>query len=179
MRSWWSGSPSPGADLDTATLLRRFVEASRRAEIIALVNTAGTEADVAGVAVGELCEAYDAEVSFVVVTRPGYGTREAVGRLGLSAEQAEAVAADRLLTAALGSSRAEVHEGRDLLGLGLHRLVLAPWTGGSGRQIVVGVGRMDGEGFDPPELALLEAVTDGVGHGLERAWLGAERDRHV
>src|SRR5690349_23916563 len=33
--------------------------------------------------------------------------------------------------------------------------------------------------FDPPELALLEAVTDGVGHGLERAWLGAERDRHV
>jgi diguanylate cyclase (GGDEF)-like protein len=179
MRSWWSGSPSPGEDLDTATLLRRFVEASRRAEIIALVNSARTEADVAGVAVDELCEAFDAEIAFVVVTWPGYGTREAVGRLGLSAEQADAVASDRLLTAALGSSRAEVHEGPDVLGLGLRRLVLTPWTASSGRQIVVGVGRMAEDGFDPPELALLEAVTDGVGHGLERAWLGAERDRHA
>jgi diguanylate cyclase (GGDEF)-like protein len=179
MRSWWSASASPSEPVDTAALLRRFVEASRRAEIIALVNTARTEGDVARIAVDELCEAFDAEVSFVVVTRPGYGPRETVGSVGLSDAQAAAVATDRLCTAALGAARAEVHQGSDLLGLGLRRLALSPWTAANGRQMVVGVGRLADEGFDPAELALLEAVTDGVGHGLERAWLGAERDRQI
>src|SRR5205809_652544 len=32
---------------------------------------------------------------------------------------------------------------------------------------------------DAAELALLEAVTDGAGHALERAWLGVERERHA
>lgn len=176
MQSWSSPSDS-FHDAPSASLARRFVEASRRAEIVALVNSARTEREIAAVAVDEFSEAFDAEVVFVVVTRPRYGERETIGYTGMTAERAGAMSSDRLCRAALGATRAEIHAGEDLLGLGAFQVAVSPWTATNGRQMVIGVGRLYDEPFDSPELALLEAVTASVGHGLERAWLSAERDR--
>ena len=63
MRSSWS--PSADGTGDDVALLRRrrFVEAARRAEIIALVNRASAEAS-ADALTRELCEAFDAEFAF-------------------------------------------------------------------------------------------------------------------
>jgi hypothetical protein len=52
MRS--SSSSSAERPLD-AELLRRFLEASRRARIVALVNAARSERELAEVVVSELC----------------------------------------------------------------------------------------------------------------------------
>ena len=46
-------------------LLGRFLVASRRSEIVALINSACLEGDLGPVVAGELCEAYDAEIGFV------------------------------------------------------------------------------------------------------------------
>ncbi len=161
---------------DVAGLVRRFVEASRRAEIIALVNSAHTDREVARATVDELCEALEAEITFVVVTRPDRGERETIGGMGLTAEEGDAVGGDPLVRAALGASRPRTHAGPDLLGAGVRRLALAPFTAENGRQVVIGVGRLYDEEFDAAELALLEAVAESVGHALERTWLAAERD---
>ena len=67
MPSW--SSPSRSSCGDPASLTRRFVETSRRAEIVALVNSKRTEEEVAAVAVDELTEAFDAEAAFVMVGR--------------------------------------------------------------------------------------------------------------
>jgi diguanylate cyclase (GGDEF)-like protein len=179
MRSSWSPLPEDTGGADDDTIVRRFVEASRRAEIIALVNSARTDREVAAVAVDELCEALEAEAAFVVVTRPGREERETIGYVGLTAGQAAAVGAHPLPRAALGKPRPQTHANSDLLGLGALHVALAPWTAENGRQLVIGVARLYDEPFDPAELALLEAVTTSVGHALERAWLGAERDRNA
>src|SRR6266480_4365346 len=64
MRSW----SSPSAESTQAAgaagepeMVRRFVEASRRAEIIAMVNSAGSEEKLAESVSEELCEAFEAE----------------------------------------------------------------------------------------------------------------------
>jgi diguanylate cyclase (GGDEF)-like protein len=179
MQSSWSASPDPAGAEDRPDVVRRFVEASRRAEIIALVNSAGSDREVARATVDELCEALEAELAFLVVTRPDRGERETIGHLGLTPAQADAVGADPLTRAAFGTARPRAHAGEDLLGLGVRRLALSPWTADGGRQVVIGVGRLYDEPFDAAEIALLEAVTASVGHALERAWLAAERDRHA
>ena len=86
MRSLSSPSHSAYEEADLASLTRRFVEASRRAELVALVNSATTEEEIAGVAVSELAEAFDAEVVFVIATRPRHGERLVVGCTGVSAQ---------------------------------------------------------------------------------------------
>ena len=179
MQSSWSASPDPAGAEDRPDVVRRFVEASRRAEIIALVNSAGSDREVARATVDELCEALEAELAFLVVTRPDRGERETIGHIGLTPVQADAVGADALTRAAFGTARPRAHGGDDLLGLGTRRLALSPWTAEGGRQVVIGVGRLYDEPFDAAEMALLEAVTASVGHALERAWLSAERDRHA
>ena len=67
----WSLRSAERQDTDP-TMLRRFVEASRRAEIIALVNAAGSDDELGEVVTAELCEAFEAEVAFMVA-RPGGG----------------------------------------------------------------------------------------------------------
>ena len=62
-----SSSRSAELPLD-GELLRRFLEASRRARIAALVNAARTEEELAELAVVELCEAYDAEIAIGAIT---------------------------------------------------------------------------------------------------------------
>ena len=118
MRSWSSLLAEGATGVDEA-ILRRFVEASRRAEIIALVNSARTEAELGEVVAAELCEAYEAEIAFVLAAQaPGAGA-ELVGSAGLGgqADAAAAVLADATSLSALDAARAEVHAGENLLGL--------------------------------------------------------------
>ena len=84
-----------------------------------------------------------------------------------------------LCVEALDGSRAQVHGGHDLLGFGARWVVLSPWTADDGRRMLIGVARLYDEGFDPSEVALLEAVTESVGHALERAWFAAERTQYA
>ena len=177
MRSSSSPSHSAYDETDLASLTRRFVEASRRAEIVALVNSVTTEGEVAGVAVNELSEAFDAEVVFVMTTRPRHGERLVIGSTGLSPEVVARLGNAPLCVASLAAPRAQVHAGEDMLGLGARYVALSPGTAANGRQLLIGVGRLYDEPFDAAEIALLEAVTISVRHGLERAWLAAERER--
>jgi len=80
---------------------------------------------------------------------------------------------------ALVGWRAQAHSGHDLLEVGARRLVLSPWTSDGGRRLLIGAARLYDESFEPGEVALLEAVTESVGHALERAWMAAERDQHA
>ena len=179
MRSLSSPSHSPYEDSELASLRRRFVEASRRAEIVALVNSATAEAEVADVAVSELAEAFDAEIVFVVATRPRHGESQVVGLTGVSARSCARLGAHPLITTALTAVRASIHAGEDVLGLGARQVALSPSTAADGRQLVIGVGRLYEEPFDAAEIALLEAVTTSVRHALERAWLTADRERQA
>src|SRR5438270_2535241 len=89
MRSWSSLLAEGATGVDEA-ILRRFVEASRRAEIIALVNSARTEAELGEAVAAELSEAYEAEVAFVLAA-PGPGwPPELVGSAGLGGQSAGA-----------------------------------------------------------------------------------------
>ena len=158
------------ADLDVVLLRRRFVEASRRAEIIALVNRVNSEEQLAAVVTSELCEAFDAEFAFLLGLRRG-GRLEALGSTGLTSEQLLRVLDDPLLTGALAGRQAETHLGPDLLGLGAKAAALA-----GGGAAVLGVARVREQRFDEAERALLEAVAESTGHSLARGRLARERD---
>jgi diguanylate cyclase (GGDEF)-like protein len=179
MRSWsWpslDGAAGAGADRDE--MLQRFVEASRRAEILAMVNSARSEAEVGEAVTGELCEAFEAEVSFLVVQRAEGAPPELVGASGLIGEQGRALLHDPLVMAGLRGEAPAGLEGVDALGIGLRWLAVESFAADSGGRAVVGVGRLYDEAFDPAEIALLRAVNESAGHALERFWLGAERAR--
>src|SRR3954447_18943816 len=138
----WSSASASAEHQDHSTVVRRFVEASRRAEIIGVVNSARTAEEVAQATADELCEALEAELGFITVTRPDRGLRETIGQTGMTPAQAAALTADPLWRAALGSVRPEVHHGLDLLGVGARHVVLSPWTADNGRQAVIGVARL-------------------------------------
>jgi HD-GYP domain-containing protein (c-di-GMP phosphodiesterase class II) len=154
---------------------RRFVEASRRAEIIAMVNEAHTEHEVTGAVSAELCEAFEAEVGFVVIAEARYEVPRFLGVLGLSAQQQARVLGDPLLAATLEAGESRSFASEDLFGIGAKAAALAPFHGGKGERIAVGAIRLYAQDFDEPEVALLDAVTKATGHALERAWLTAER----
>ena len=85
-------------------LLRRFLVASRRGEIVALINGAHLEERPGAVVASELCEAYDAEIGFVVVARPGSTTAELIGRVGLIGEDPATIFADAVCSGALSAA---------------------------------------------------------------------------
>ena len=178
MLSWWSASASSISEVSDGTL-SRFFEASRRAEIVSLVNSARSETEVARVVVEELGDALEAEVAFILAADPGRRARLILGQPKLTAKQIGAIVRHGLCVEALDGTRARVHNGHDLLGLGACRLVLSPWAADDGRRILIGAARFYDEGFDPGEVALLEAVTESVGVALERTWMAAERDQHA
>jgi signal transduction histidine kinase len=151
-------------------LLRRFVEAARRAQIVTLVNRAGTEAELGELVTAELCEAFEAEVAFVLAASDG-GSRSIVGSYGLRPEEAKRLV-DQDLPALDGPRR---DDGFDLRSSGARAVVTAPF--GSAMRGVVGVARLYDQSFDEAEAALLEAVAASVGHALERLRLAEERDR--
>jgi PAS domain S-box-containing protein len=155
-------------------LLRRFVEAARRAQIVTIVNLARSEAELGELFTAELCEAYEAEIAFVLAAHDGRVVPALVGAHGLTPDQGAALLDDERCVRALTLTEPQVHEG-DLLGIGIRRLVLAPFVGEVDRG-VVGVARLYDEPFDDGEVALLEAVSESIKHALERIRLGKERD---
>jgi diguanylate cyclase (GGDEF)-like protein/putative nucleotidyltransferase with HDIG domain len=165
-------------------MLRRFVEASRRAEIVALVNSARSEAELGEVVSAELCEAYEAEVAFVVAAPSEGAPPEIIGATGLDDAAGIGLLREPLVVNVLTSAEPDVTQPASraapgLLGIGAEALVLAPFATPTGERAVVGVARLYEQPFDEAEVALLEAVTASVGHALERLWIASERDRRA
>jgi DNA-binding transcriptional ArsR family regulator len=168
-----SSSPSPD---EHQALLQRFVIASRRGEIVALINSARSEHDLGMVVAAELCEAFEAEIAFVLVDRANASAAELIGRVGLASDDALALLREPLCAQALTETTALTERGEDLLGQGIRSVALAPATAGAAR-VLVGVGRLYEQGFDEDELGLLEAVTKSTAHALERFGLEHQLER--
>ncbi len=154
-------------------LLRRFVEAARRAQIVTIVNLARSEAELGELFTAELCEAFEAEIAFVLAARDG-GTAALVGAHGLTRDQRAVLLDDERFTRVLSNGETRLYK-TDLLGIGVRALGVAPFAGDVDRG-VVGVARLYDERFDEGEVALLEAVGESFKHALERIRLGEERD---
>ena len=155
-------------------LRRRFVEAARRAQIVTIVNLARSEAELGELFTAELCEAFEAEIAFVLAASEGKAAPALVGAHGLGPDQCTELPYDERCAHALTFAEPRVYEG-DLLGIGVRQLVLAPFAGEVDRG-VVGVARLYDEPFDEGEVALLEAVSESLKHALERIRLGKERE---
>jgi diguanylate cyclase (GGDEF)-like protein len=158
--------------------LRRFVEASRRAEIIALVNSARSEADLGDTVTLELCEAFEAEVAFVLGAHSDGSPPVLVGSTGLTDHQGERLLHEPVTVGGLGATEPVAIEGDNLLGIGAVSVAMsAAQTGGD--RVLVGVARIHQQPFDASELALLEAVTKSTVIALQRMWLSEERERRA
>jgi PAS domain S-box-containing protein len=155
-------------------LVRRFVEAARRAQIVTIVNLARSEAELGELFTAEVCEAFEAEIAFVLAARDGGAARTLVGAYGLTPDQRADLLNDERCARALTYEEAQLYQG-DLLAIGVRELVLVPFAGEVDRG-VVGVARLYDERFDEAEVALLEAVVESIKHALERIRLGEERD---
>ena len=167
-----SSRPSAPSTDGRDQLLRRFVEAARRAQFVSLVNRARSEAELGDLLTAELCEAFEAEIAFVLAS--GEDGRSLVGAYGLQLPEAA-----RLLDRGLLDCSIEVPqrlEGQNLLSVGARALVVAPF-GATTPRGVVGVARLHDEPFDETEAALLEAVAASIAHALERLRLAEELDR--
>jgi two-component system, OmpR family, phosphate regulon sensor histidine kinase PhoR len=169
LSSWRSANGRDQRD----ELLRRFVEAARRAQIITIVNLARSEAELGELFTAELCEAFEAEIAFVLADDDGAGS-SLVGAHGLTSEHRAVLVEDERF-ARLLTDREVQPAPTDLLEIGVRELVLVPFSGEVDRG-VVGVARLYDEPFDEGELALLESVADSMRHALERIRLGEERD---
>jgi two-component system, OmpR family, phosphate regulon sensor histidine kinase PhoR len=149
------------------------VEAARRAQIVTIVNRARTEAELGELVTAELCEAFDAEVAFVLGGWKGERW-SVVGSYGLRPEEVQGLLQQEFLAAA---ETDPVRAGARLRPpLGACALLSAP-LGGESMLGVVGVARLYDLSFDDAEAALLEAVAASIGHALERVRLADERDQ--
>jgi putative nucleotidyltransferase with HDIG domain len=173
---WWSSQSAETSPADYDAMRRRFVEASRRAEIIAMVNSAPSEEELAQVVSAELCEAFEAEISFIAVAEDRYEVPRLTGSTGLRRGDVNKVLGDQLVASALASESASAFAGENLLGVGGRSAALAAFEAEKGQRAVIGVARLYGQEFDEAEIALLDAVTRATGHALERSWLTAERE---
>jgi HD-GYP domain-containing protein (c-di-GMP phosphodiesterase class II) len=172
---WWSSQSAETGRDDYEAMRRRFVEASRRAEIIAMVNEATSEHEVVEAVSAELCEAFESEIGFVVIAEARYEVPRFLGQLGLTSQQQAKVLADPLLGETLHGKEAWAYTGPDMFGIGARACAIAPFHAEKGERVAVGVIRLYEQHFDEPEIALLDAVTKATGHALERAWLTKER----
>jgi len=154
-------------------LLRRFVEAARRAQIVTIVNRAQTVKELGELVTAELCEAFEAEVAIVLAGWDD-GPLFVVGSYGLRSEEAERITRQDLLDPAAETPQRA--EGFDLLSVGARALICAPF-GGRPVRGVVGVARFYDQSFDEAEAALLEAVAASIGHAVERLRLTEEREQ--
>src|SRR3954454_4666968 len=135
---WWSSHSAEQGSADYEAMRRRFVQASRRAEIIAMVNEATSAAEVFDAVCSELCEAFEAEIGFVVIAEARYEVPRFLGQLGLTAQQQGKVLADPLLVEALVAKEATEYAGPDLLGIEAKSVALAPFQAEKGEIVVVG-----------------------------------------
>jgi PAS domain S-box-containing protein len=154
-------------------LLRRFVEAARRAQIVTIVNFARSEVELGELFTAELCEALEAEIAFVLAARDG-GAVTLVGSHGLTPDHRAVLLDDERFARVLKDGEPKLSE-TDLLEIGARELVVVPFNCDVDRG-VVGVARLYDERFDEGEVALLEAVAQSMKHALERIRLGEERD---
>jgi len=185
MPSWSSPWPEPPDAADAAAeaavereqMLRRFVEASRRAEIVALVNSARTVAELGEAVCSELCEAFEAEVAFLVVDQGDGAPPAVLGATGLVGDQGEALLHDPLVIGPLHSGESGRQAGADVLGLGIRRMVSDTFCSQGPGHAMLAVGRLYEQDFDDAEAALLRAVSESTGHALERFRLAAEGAR--
>ena len=138
-----------------------------------IVNRAGSETELGELVTAELCEAFEAEIAFVLAGRED-GRRHLVGAYGLQPGHAFRLLDHELCRELPAGAEPEVYDGNDLLGVGIRRLVVVPFGSGAG---AVGVGRLYDSPFDEAEVALLEAISQSTRHALERVQLAEERDR--
>src|SRR3954454_21393803 len=115
---WWSSHSAERGTEDYEAMRRRFVEASRRAEIIAMVNEATSEEEVVEAVCAELCEAFEAEIGFVIIAEARYEMPRFLGELGLTQQQQAKLLGDPLLVEALQGREAWGYQGPDLFGIG-------------------------------------------------------------
>ena len=128
---------------------RRFVEALRRAEIMAMVNAAATPDDLARDLVEELSEAYEAELVFLAEVSPAAEDWRVLAALG-EAPDPDGLARWGAVLEALVSERAVVASGDDLLGRGGQSALICAEAPMPGRGLVAGVVRRYSQDFPTP-----------------------------
>ena len=169
------------ADLDGGTVERslrqRFVEAARRAAIIGLVNAASSEDDLARRFTDELCEVFDAELACLLDGGDERRPARAIATVGLSLDAAKELLERRECLEPIESDRASLLSGEDILGIGAHGAMVAPFHTADGRPVGVVVARMHQTPFSETDRAMLEAVTVAGGQALERIWAYEARNR--
>jgi putative nucleotidyltransferase with HDIG domain len=167
--------PSTGAD----AMRERFIEATRRAEIIALVNAAGDPRTLGRAAAEELCEVHEAEVAFVVDCGEGRTARDVIGLVGADAATVAEALDEEWCALALDADRATERHEPDALLPGTRSAMVKGHALGSGRAILIGVARTYEAEFTAPERALLESVATSIALALERLWVLEERERLI
>ena len=168
--------PQPAELEPTALMRRRFVEALRRAEIIALVNAATSVEGLARDLAEELCEAFDAELAFAIDCGDGDASWRLLAVVGAPELDVEDLMRWGPALAALADPSPVSASGEDLLGAGGRSALLAGHTSDEGRRVLLGAIRRYQLGFEPPEVALMAAITRSAGLALDRLWLHDERE---
>jgi HD-GYP domain-containing protein (c-di-GMP phosphodiesterase class II) len=158
---------------------RRFFEALRRAEVVTLVNAAENESDLGRELTEELCEAFEAEIAFLIEGASPGGDPRTIATVGLQLEQAHGLLGASACGRAIEAGAPIAEYGKGLLGTSARGALLAGYSGQDGRPVVAGVARLYDEPFDEAETALLAAATAAAGHAMERIWALRERDRLI
>jgi HD-GYP domain-containing protein (c-di-GMP phosphodiesterase class II) len=161
------------------TMRRRFFEATRRAELITLINDAEDERELGRALAEKLCEVFDAETAFIIDAGAHDAPRRLIATAGLQQEQGHGLLDAPLCLRALEADAPIAEYGYGLLGTGARGALLASFTGGDDRQVLCGVTRLHDAPFDEAETTLLEASTAAAGHALERIWAIQERERLI
>ena len=157
--------------------IRRLLQAAtRRADIVSIVNATQGAREVAERVVEALADALRAQIAFVLVDRSSLASA-ILASTGIEPGGEELVLSDQLVKSVLGSEQAVGHGPSRLGGEAVSALALAPARSGRGDEVVVGVARSDGDSFGGPDLALVEAVTASMVHALERSWDAEDLDR--
>ena len=183
----WSPSRSPEAETgvrsegpgDSEQLHRQLVEALRRAEIVSLIHAASSEGELAKTLTGELCEAFDAELGFVMDGGSGTTPPRIIASVGLSRRETLSLLRDPICVNALSGSRATIRNDPSLRGVKAGSLLLAPYKGGEDRSVLIGAARLYDQPFEEIDVALIEAVAESAGLALERIWAYEQRDQRA
>ena len=176
---WLSpSSPDPATEHGADAMRRRFVEALRRAEIIAMINAAATPSELARELVEELSEAYEAELVFLVEAPTPKDEWRLLASVG-GKPDVESLAHWGAMLEAIVSERAIVATGDNLLGFGGRSALLQSEATPAGRRLIAGVVRRYSQDFPRAECALLETVMRSVSYAFQRLWGEEERERLI
>ncbi|CAN5182378.1 hypothetical protein BH24ACT23_BH24ACT23_06290 [soil metagenome] len=157
---------------------RRFIEALRRAEIIALLNAATNPDDLALDLAEELSEAFDAEVVLVIRTEPGASPWRILASVGAPGIDTDALKSWGTCLEAARGGPAIKERGGNLAGVGGRSALLTggPIGDASGALVIAAIRVYDQE-FTDPERALLDAVGLNAMHALQRFWAQEKSSR--